>query len=77
MTDEITRRTAVMGALSMPNGITLTREVQQPTGITLASGIFIDARTGKVTIPDGLSLDDASRAFWAAVETMFPFGCKP
>lgn len=78
MTDEITRRTAVMGALSMPTAGMLMLDDAQPTGITFSPGIFIDGKTGKVTIPDGLSLDDASRAFWVAVETMFPVrgGCE-
>jgi hypothetical protein len=30
-------------------------------------GIRIDMRSGEVEIPDGLSLTDASRAFWEAV----------
>ena len=34
--------------------------------------ISINADTGKVTLADGLTLDDASRLFWEAVESMFP-----
>ena len=34
--------------------------------------ISINADTGKVTLADGLTLDDASRLFWEAVENMFP-----
>ena len=30
-------------------------------------GIRIDMRSGEVEIPEGLSLTDASRAFWEAV----------
>lgn len=31
-------------------------------------GISINTQTGEVTIPDGLSLTDASLAFWDAVQ---------
>jgi hypothetical protein len=33
----------------------------------MPSGIRIDMETGEVVIPEGLSLTDASRAFWEAV----------
>jgi hypothetical protein len=56
----------------MPTANVLTASDLQPTGITFSPGIFIDNKTGKVTIPDGLSLDDASTAFWKAVEAYFP-----
>lgn len=48
----------------------------EPTGITFSPGIFINGKTGNVTIPEGLSLDDASRAFWNAVAANFPTWCK-
>jgi len=35
-------------------------------------GIAISMKTGRVTIPEGLSLDDASREFWDAVQSLFP-----
>jgi hypothetical protein len=34
----------------------------------MPSGIRIDMETGEVVIPEGLSLTDASRAFWEAVQ---------
>ena len=37
-----------------------------------SSGISISMKTGRVTIPEGLSLDDASREFWDAVQIVFP-----
>jgi hypothetical protein len=42
------------------------------THITFSSGISIDTRTGEVTIPDGMSLSDASKAFWVALHITFP-----
>jgi hypothetical protein len=34
--------------------------------------IEINIKTGKVTISEGLSLDEAAREFWQAVESMYP-----
>jgi hypothetical protein len=33
-------------------------------------GIVINMQTGEVTIPEGLSLTEASRAFWETVQKM-------
>jgi hypothetical protein len=37
-----------------------------------SSGLRINLRTGEVVIPEGLSLDDASRAFWEGLRAAFP-----
>jgi hypothetical protein len=37
------------------------------------SGIVIDTETGEVTIPEGLALTDAAKAFWAAVQHVSGF----
>jgi hypothetical protein len=43
-----------------------------PAFITFSCGISINTQTGEVTIPDGISLSDASKAFWTALHTTFP-----
>jgi hypothetical protein len=52
-----------------PNVIaTVTFSQPKMNWLTLMpSGIKIDMETGEVVIPEGLSLTDASRAFWEAV----------
>lgn len=37
------------------------------TVFTQAGNINIDAKTGGVTFPSGMSLDDAAASFWTAV----------
>ena len=34
--------------------------------------LVISTETGKVTIPDGMEMDEAARLFWSAVERAFP-----
>lgn len=41
----------------------------RPTHLTISCGISINLETGEVTIPEGLDLTEASRAFWDAVRT--------
>lgn len=54
---------------------TLVLQNIQPAGLTIAPGIHI-AQDGKVTIPEGLTLDDAALAFWHAVERHFTENIK-
>jgi hypothetical protein len=35
--------------------------------------LIIDTATGKVTIPDGMEMDEAARLFWKAVEASYPY----
>lgn len=37
------------------------------------AGIKIEPKTGKVTIPEGMTLDDASIAFWQNLALIFPY----
>jgi hypothetical protein len=37
-----------------------------------ASGLRINMRTGEVVIPEGLSLDEASRAYWEGLSKAHP-----
>lgn len=39
--------------------------------MTFLCGIKIDLESGEVTIPEGLSLTEASRAFWEAVSSRY------
>jgi hypothetical protein len=49
-------------------GSDLRMQLTAPTALTLGScGISINLETGEVTIPEGLTLTEASRAFWEAV----------
>lgn len=70
----MTRRDMVSNAFSLvaSDSVSVWQFDQQPINITFAPGITIDGKTGNVTIPEGLSLDDASRAFWDAVVLVFP-----
>lgn len=54
------------------NETVLMAPVVVATHITFSPGISIDTRTGEVTIPDGLSLSEASKAFWTALHAAFP-----
>lgn len=62
--------------VSTPVGISVTNgwsdvpflNVAGPTHLTISCGISIDLETGEVTIPEGLDLTEASRAFWDAVQ---------
>lgn len=69
----MTRRDMVSNAFSLvASGSVSIWPFDQHPSITFAPGITIDGKTGNVTIPEGLSLDDASRAFWDAVVLVFP-----
>lgn len=37
------------------------------------AGIRIECKTGKVTIPDGMTLDEASLTFWQNLALIFPY----
>lgn len=50
--------------------------VSQPTALYVGA-ISIDLKTGVVRVPDGASLDQASRDFWRAVIQIFPQVCGP
>ena len=49
--------------------------VSQPTALYVGS-ILIDLKTGAVRLPDGASIDQASRDFWQAVSQVFPQACR-
>jgi hypothetical protein len=68
------------GSMRVTGGISDNLNYFQPvTGLTIqqikpspiltlgACGIKIDLETGEVTIPEGMSLTEASQAFWDAV----------
>ncbi len=77
MADDMTRRDVFSGLVTSTTvGQTWALNSLQPKGITFSPGITIDAQTGNVTIPEGLSLDEASRAFWTAVQSVFPQLCE-
>lgn len=46
--------------------------MQSDHWLIFSSGISINPITGEVKIPDGLSLDDASRSFWESVKRLGP-----
>ena len=50
--------------------------VRQPTALYVGA-ISIDLRTGAVRLPDGASIDQASKDFWQAVSQVFPQACRP
>lgn len=50
------------------DGVTIQTLKPSPVMTFMPSGIRIDIETGEVTIPDGLSLTEAAKAFWAAVQ---------
>jgi hypothetical protein len=47
-------------------GLTI-QQIKPSQIMTFLCGIKIDLETGEVTIPEGMSLTEASRAFWEAV----------
>lgn len=60
----------------MAEGIDWTAVSAMPMRFTRLTfggcGISIDTATGEVTIPDGLALSEASRAFWLDLKNGFP-----
>ncbi len=67
--EDITRRDLWIGSGAYSGSFLRT---QAPTGIIISPGIAISTETGKVTLPEGMTLDEASKAFWKAVEAYFP-----
>lgn len=55
-----------------PEIFTLTASSITAHNLTFGSGISINMATGDVTIPEGLTIDDASRQFWEAVGRNLP-----
>lgn len=54
------------------SSFSITGSQLKATHLTFAEcGISVDLSTGKVKIPEGLDLDEASRQFWNAVEKNF------
>jgi hypothetical protein len=47
-------------------GVTI-QQIKPSQIMTFLCGIKINLETGEVTIPEGMSLSEASRAFWEAV----------
>lgn len=78
--DELTRRSTLFG-VAAPNGwfidsgstTTFSSSIPEPVTITFPGcGIAVNTKTGEVTIPDGLSMSAASRAFWDGLHDAFP-----
>jgi hypothetical protein len=48
-------------------------DLEAMSWLTFATcGLRINMRTGEVVIPEGLSLDEASRAFWEGLSRVYP-----
>lgn len=59
---------------TIPADQTLTLKSFEPTALTMTCGegqVVISLKTGKVTL-NNCTLDDGAKAFWKAVEHMFP-----
>ena len=49
---------------------------RRPKALQIGS-VRIDLETGAVRLPEGASIDQASRDFWQAVSQVFPQACRP
>lgn len=49
---------------------------RRPNALQIGS-VRIDLETGAVRLPEGMSIDQASRDFWHAVIQVFPQACRP
>ena len=49
-----------------------TMKLTLTSWLSFACGLRINVATGEVVIPEGLALDDASRAFWDALARYHP-----
>jgi hypothetical protein len=69
--DDATVSHMPLSAPANSNNCITYSELEVSLSLTFANGIEISLETGKVTIPDGVELDEASREFWRAVDGLY------
>jgi hypothetical protein len=74
------RRVILFGTMTLPvtdwsvsGPLSVFSSMSEATNMTFyPSGISINTRTGEVTIPEGLPMSAASKAFWNGLHDAFP-----